>query len=97
MAVASSSDCWSAAKNTVDVLVAFLSCLVNVGTNISGVCFRVEGAHSSDKSAHHCHGVSIVSESFDKRLKTLMVVRVGHNFLVKDLKLLLSGELTVDN
>ena len=91
MAVASSSDCWSAAKNTVDVLVAFLSCLVNVGTNISGVCFRVEGAHSSDKSAHHCHGVSIVAESFDEGFKLVVVVRVVHNFFAEDLKLLLSG------
>jgi hypothetical protein len=95
VAVAGGSDGWGASEDTVDMLVALLAGLVNVGTNVSRVGLRVERAHGSHEGAHHGHGVSVVAEGLDERLKSVVVVGLGHNFLIEDAKLCLGGQFSV--
>ena len=83
VAVACSSNGRCASKHSVDMFVSLLLSVIDVCTNISWVSFGVERAQSSHKSAHHSHGVSVMSESFDERLESGMVVRVLHDFPVE--------------
>ena len=94
--VAGSGDSWGAADNTVDVLVSLLTGLVDVSSNVGWVGLGVEGGHGGHKSGHHSHGVSVVTESLDERFETVMISGVLHDLLGERTKLLVSGELTVD-
>ena len=94
--VASSSDGWSASHDSVDMLVTLLAGLVDVGTDVGRVGLGVEGAHGSHKSRHHSHWVSVVTESLDERLETVMVRGVLHDLLCEGSELFGGGELSVD-
>ena len=96
MSIASSGNCWSASKYSIDMLISFLSWFIDICSNISWVCFRVEWTHSSKQSAHHCHWMGIMSESCDELFKTLVISRVLQYFLCKSLQLSFSWELSID-
>jgi hypothetical protein len=97
VAVAGSSDGRGAAHHAVDVLVALLTSLVDIGTDVSGVGLGVEGAHGGHEGAHHCHWVSVVAESLDERLEAGVVAGVAHDFFVENGKLLFGWKFSIDN
>ena len=94
--VASSSNGGSASEHSVDVLVSLLTRVVDFGTDVGGVGLRVERGHGGHQSAHHCHGVGIVSERLDEGLKTIVVSRVLHDLLGESAELAFSRQFTVD-
>jgi len=96
MAVASSSDCRCASKDTINMLVAFSSSIVDFGSNIGGVSLWIERRHSSDESAKHSHRVSVMSKSSDEFLEVMVVGRVLHDLFCECPKLLLSWKFSVD-
>ena len=95
--VASGSNCGGTAENADDMFIADLALVVDITTFVGRVGLRVELAHSGEQSAHHSHRVSIMAEGLDERLETLVIVRVGHDFPLKDSELFFSGQLTVDD
>ena len=96
MSVASGSDSRGAPDHTVNVLVALLSVLVDVGSDVGRVGLGVERAHGGHQGRHHGHWMGIVAESLDEGLEALVIRRVLHHLLGEARELLGCGELTID-
>mmetsp|Transcript_33784 Transcript_33784/g.41767 ORF Transcript_33784/g.41767 Transcript_33784/m.41767 type:complete len:337 (+) Transcript_33784:557-1567(+) len=96
MSVAGSSDGGGTAHDAVDVLVALLTRLVDVGTDVGRVSLGVERGKGSHAGRHHSHRVGVVAESLDEWLETLMIGGVLEHLLGEASELLRGGELTVD-
>lgn len=62
VSVTSSGDGRSTTKDSVDMEVPLLCVLVDVSANVGWVTLRIERAHAGNKSGHHTHRVSIMSE-----------------------------------
>jgi len=79
------------------MLVPLLARLVDISSNIGWIRLWIERAHSSKQSAHHCHGMCIVSEGFDEWFKSLVVARVLHDLFSKGMQLFFSWQLAIDD
>ena len=97
VSVTSGSNSWSASQNSVDMLVSLLLILVNVGAYVSRVALRIEGTHGCNQCAHHSHRMGVMSETLDERFKSMMIIGVLHDFLVKGFELFLVWKLTIND